>query len=139
MRFTVPQFIDYEAKIIGPLSFRQFIYIGTASGAIFVLYFSLAKINFLLFLSVSLLIFSAAVAFAFVKIGGRSLPVIFENVLRFSIAPKIYIWRKGEEKIRTFEKIEMKKEETEETPVPKIVGKSLLNKLNIQVETKTKR
>ncbi|MEK9135132.1 MAG: PrgI family protein [Patescibacteria group bacterium] len=94
MRFTIPQFIEHEAKIVGPMTFKQFIFVGMAGAAIFLLYFSIAKANFLLFLFLSIIILSLAIALAFVKIGGRTLPVILVNIFRFLIGPKKYIWRK---------------------------------------------
>ena len=32
MRFEVPQFVDIEDKIFGPLTFKQFIYIAGGAG-----------------------------------------------------------------------------------------------------------
>jgi hypothetical protein len=49
MRFLVPQFIEVEDKLFGPLSFRQFVYlvgsIGFA-GALYALYGVFAAILF---------------------------------------------------------------------------------------------
>jgi len=36
MRYTVPQFIEHEAKIIGPLTFKQFTYLAMAGAGCFV-------------------------------------------------------------------------------------------------------
>ena len=93
MRFTIPQFIEHEAKIAGPLTFKQFMYVGGAGATIFVLYFSMAKTNFALFLFLALVITLVALAMAFVKIGGRTLLTILANLFRFLIAPKKYIWK----------------------------------------------
>ena len=94
MRFTIPQFIEHEAKIIGPLTFKQFIFVGLAGAAVFLLYFSLAKTNFALFLFLGAIIMLLAVLLAFAKINGRTLPVILANIFRFLIAPRKYIWKK---------------------------------------------
>src|SRR3989344_169265 len=93
MRFTVPQFIEHEAKIVGPLTFRQFIYIGLAGGLIFIFYFTFGKKAPLIFLLISIILFVLAAAMAFVKIGGRGLPTILMNVFKFSVSPKMYIWK----------------------------------------------
>lgn len=139
MRFTVPQFIEREPKIIGPLTFRQFTYIGLAGAICFVLYFSLAKKNFLLFLLITAALMGGAVSLAFLKIGGRDLPTIFKNFLMFFISPKIYLWRKGlPPKIFKKEAKEIKKKKVEEAPSLKVAGESRLRKLSTQVETKTK-
>lgn len=136
MRFTVPQFIEHEAKIVGPLTFKQFIYFGIAGSICFILYFS---VPFSIFLLSCIVLGTTALTLAFIKIGGRGLPTILSNLLRFSIAPKMYIWKKSEKPITVFEK-EIKKnlEEREEELPLKIARGSRLNKLSTQIETKNK-
>jgi len=138
MRFTVPQFIEHEAKIVGPLTFRQFVYVGLAGAICFVLYFS---VPFSIFL-VSCIVFGAGgLAFAFLKIGGRTMPTIVANFLRYSLAPKMYIWHKKEQAVAQVYKKEVKKktEEEGEDELPlKIAEKSQLKKLHTKIETKTK-
>ena len=135
MRFTVPQFIEMEAKIVGPLTFRQFIFIGIAGAICFVLYFTFP---FSLFLLATIVLGSGAVAFAFLKIGGRGLPTILGNFLKFSLAPKIYLWGKKEVPTEVFKKEMAKAEEKKEELPLKIADKSRLKKLRTQIETKTK-
>jgi len=135
MRFTIPQFIEHEAKIIGPLTFKQFAFIGIAGGIGFVLYFTAP---FYIFLPACIALGVGAVALAFAKIGGRDLPTIVGNSLKFLISPKIYIWKKKEEKFEVFKK-EGKIAETKGDELPlKIAEKSQLKKLRTQVETKAK-
>lgn len=135
MRFTVPKFIEHEAKIVGPLTFRQFIFIGMAGGGCFILYFT---VPFSIFLIASLFLGVGAIALAFLKIGGRSLPTILGNFLKFSTSPKIFIWRKIEAPIKIFKKEKVKKETAEEELPLKIAERSQLKKLRTQIETKTK-
>lgn len=135
MRFTVPKFIEHEAKIVGPLTFKQFIFIGVAGAIGFILYFT---VPFSIFLIASLILGGGAMALAFLKIGGRSLPTILGNFLKFSISPKMFIWRKIKAPIKVFKKKEVKKKEVEEELPLKIAEKSQLKKLRTQIETKTK-
>jgi len=135
MRFTVPQFIEHEAKIVGPLTFKQFIFIGMAGAVGFILYFTAP---FYIFLIACLILGGGAVALAFLKIGGRDLPTVLGNSLKFLISPKMYIWRKKETPVRVFKKEEIKKEVPEEGLPLKIAEKSQLKKLRTQIETKTK-
>jgi len=138
MRFTVPQFIEYETKIVGPLTFRQFIFVGIAGAICFFLYFTIGKTNFSLFIIACLIIGAIAISLAFLQIGGRPLLTIIGNFLRFKLTPKIYIWGKKELPITIFKKEEIKKEEkVEELPL-KIAEKSRLKKIKTQIETKTK-
>lgn len=138
MQFTIPQFIEHEAKIIGPLTFKQFIFIGTAGAICVVLYFSIAKINFFLFLLLALLTLGIGTALALLKIGGQALPTILVSFLRFSLGPKIYLWKKKETPITFFKKVEFKKEIKEKELSLKIAEKSQLKKIRNEIEIKIK-
>jgi hypothetical protein len=135
MRFTVPKFIEHEVKIVGPLTFRQFVYIGMAGGICFILYF---LASFSIFIVGCLVLGGGAMALAFLKIGGRGLPTILGNFLKFNLSPKIFIWRKIETPIKVFKKEKVKKEEAEEELPLKIAERSQLKKLRTQIETQTK-
>ena len=138
MRFSVPQFIEYEAKIVGPLTFKQFIYVGLTAAVCFVLYFS---VPFSIFILACFVLGIGSLALAFLKIGGRPLPTIIGNFLRYSLTPKMYIWRKKEQpepKVYKKETKKKKKEEEEEELPLKIAEKSQLKKLSTKIETKTK-
>jgi len=136
MRFTVPQFIEHEAKIVGPLTFRQFVYVGLAGAICFVFYFSAPFSVFLL----SCVVFgTVGMAFAFLKVGGRTLPTIVLNFLKYKLTPKMYIWRKKEQAIIAYKKEEPSSakamEDKDELPL-KIAEKSQLKKLHTKIETK---
>lgn len=141
-QFTVPKFIEHKAKIVGPLTFDQFIYVGAAGAICFALYFTLAKTSFFLFLILAMILMGASSALAFLKSGGRSLPVVLMNFFSFSISPKIYLWqKKGGLPPKIIEKEEMPKaaKEIKEAAVPTAAGKSRLNALSKQIETKINR
>jgi len=138
MRFNVPQFIEQETKIVGPLTFRQFAFIGTAGVIGLILYTS---VPFPIFLVVSIVVGGIAVAMAFLKIGGISLPALIGNFLKFGAEPKIYIWeRKEQPGIKIYKSApEKKKTEEEEEELPlKIAGKSRLKRMHTEIETKTR-
>ena len=134
-QFTVPKFIEHKAKIVGPLTFNQFIFVGVAGAICFVFYFT---VPFFIFILLSIVVMLGGFALAFVKNGGRSLPTVLKNFLFFSFAPKIYLWKKkGGLPPKIIEKAPLPKEE-KEAPVPTIAGKSRLKNLSTQIETKTK-
>jgi len=135
MRFTVPQFIEHEVKIIGPLTFKQFFFFFLAGGACFILYFLLP---FSYFIITALLFGGGAIVLAFLKIGGRPLPTILGNFLKFSMSPKIFIWRKVETPIMVFKKAEVKEAKVKEELPLKIAEGSQLKKIRTQIEIKTK-
>jgi len=138
MRFSVPQFIEHEAKIIGPFTFKQFIYVGIAGTVCFFVFFTLGQTNFFLFLIISSLLIGGALILAFFKIEGRSLPTILGNFFKFSIGPKIFIWRKAKFPIKVLEKEKVFKQEGDAELPLKIAEKSQLRKLRNEIETKTK-
>lgn len=136
MQFTVPQFIEHEPKILGPLTLKQFAFIGTAGAICFFLYF-LAP--FPVFLIACFFIGGGGTALALLKIGGRSLPLILADFLKFNVKPKIYIWEKKEQpEIKVYKVYERKKENEEgDDKLPlKVADKSLLNKTHSKIETK---
>jgi len=134
MRFTVQQFIEHEAKIVGPLTFKQFAYIGIAAAICFMLYFS---VPFPVFILACIVIVGGAIALAFLKIGGRSLPGVIGSFLRFKLSPKMYLWKKKEGTMSVLKKTEKEEVKKKETPL-KIAGKSRLKSIQTEIETKTK-
>ena len=62
MRFEVPQFIEIEDKIFGPLTWRQFLYLGGGVGMSVVMFFTLPFLAFVIF-GLPLAILSGALAF----------------------------------------------------------------------------
>ncbi len=90
-QFTVPQFIDVEDKILGPLTVRQFVILLIMGGIDFLL-FKLA--DFTLFLAAGIPIFAFSVTLAFVRINGQPFHYYMLNLLQYSRRPKLKIWDK---------------------------------------------
>jgi PrgI family protein len=89
MQFQVPQFIEVEDKIFGPLTFRQFVYIGGGGGLAYMLFRLLPfYISFPLIAGVGGLTF----ALAFAKFNGRPFIIAMENAFFFIIHPRLYLW-----------------------------------------------
>lgn len=78
-QFTVPQFIDVEAKIIGPITGRQFIIMLSGLLIIAACYKTL---DFAAFLTAAIFIFLISVVFAFVKINGRPFHYFILNIIQ---------------------------------------------------------
>lgn len=93
MDFPVPQFIDIEERILGPLSLKQTMYLIVAAGLIFILYFFLET---WLHIVLSLLILGVAGSFSFIKIGGRTLGQFISSVVVFAFMPRMFVWKKTE-------------------------------------------
>jgi len=88
-QFTVPQFIDVEDKIIGPITARQFVIFLAAAIVIAISY----KIfDFTLFITFSIIVFLIAVLFGFVKINGRPFHFFVLNIVQTVRRPGIRVW-----------------------------------------------
>jgi hypothetical protein len=94
-QFQTPQFIEREAKVIGPFTFKQAGYLGAPLAVILLLWFVVAETNFILFVALALLLEGGGAALAFAKVEGKSIPELFMNALFFFTKPKTYVWRRG--------------------------------------------
>jgi len=103
-QFQVPQFIDVEDKILGPVTIRQFftMLIPLVVGGI--LYFILD-----LWLTIVILIPVTAITaiFAFYKPNGMRFSRFFAAFLSYTFKPRLYVW-KQEEKVKKLESLEIK-------------------------------
>lgn len=95
MQFQVPQFIEVEDKIFGPLTFKQFIYLGGGVGAAYMLWRL-----FPLFIAGPLIIGVGgfAAALAFFQFNGRPFILALENAFFFLIRGKLYLWNNEKKK-----------------------------------------
>lgn len=132
MEFTVPKFIEREARIAGPLTFKQLLILFITGAICFILY---TILPFFTFLVISFILIPVGLALAFLKIGGRSFLVILANAFWFFFSPKIFVWKKKKTPV-ILKKIEVKKT-GRELPL-KVVEGSRLKKIKIKIETKTK-
>lgn len=92
MNFQVPQFIEIENKIFGPLTFSQFIYIAGGVAIAFLLYIILP--NLYIAILPMILIISFGVLLAFYKINNRSFISILQAMIKYQLSSKLYLWQK---------------------------------------------
>ncbi len=133
MQFVIPKFIEQEAKILGSLTWKQIVIVGIAIGFCVILYFILP---FSLFIIAAIILVGGSFALAIIPIGGRSLPVVLTNFVKFTTSPKVYLWKKHPISSRKPKKYE--KEESDEESSLEFAGKSMLKKLSESIERKTK-
>lgn len=93
-QFTVPQFIDVEDKIIGPITVRQFIILIVAGFFLFLEY-KLSDLTFFLFIGIPTLL--AFIVLAFVRINGMPFHYFVLNFIQTLKKPGIRIWARSEE------------------------------------------
>jgi hypothetical protein len=92
MRFQVPQFIEVEDKIFGPLTVKQFIYLIGGAGLSFIAYTVIGN----LFVSIVAIlpIMGFALALAFYKVNNKPFINVVEAAFTYFIGSKLYIWKK---------------------------------------------
>lgn len=91
MQYQVPQFIEVEDKIFGPLSFKQFVYLAGGLGIIVVL---LTLLPFFLGVLISIPVGALSLALAFYKVNNKSFVEVLESGLFFFMNDRLYIWQK---------------------------------------------
>ena len=95
MRYQVPQFIEIEDKIFGPLTIKQFIYLCGGAGISYLVYAATsAFLPLLVIILIVLPIIAFAVALAFYKINNKPLINVVESALKYYVGGKLYIWKK---------------------------------------------
>jgi PrgI family protein len=90
MRFEVPQFIEIEDKIFGPLTWRQFLYLGGGVGMAVVMFFTLP---FLLFVILGLPLALLAAALSFYPVNNRPFSFFLEAIVNYVVGQRLYLWR----------------------------------------------
>lgn len=93
MRYQVPQFIEVEDKIFGPLTLKQFIYLVGGAGLSFVIYVLIG--NLMLSLVPIAIVMGISIALAFYKVYNH-FPLIYiaEYAFKYWLGNKLYIWKK---------------------------------------------
>ena len=91
-QFVVPQFIDVEPKIIGPITIRQFIIIVAVIVSEFLIY--RIFLNLIAMLAVGIPIAALGGAFAFAKVNGQPLHFIVLNIVQTLKKPGRRVWDK---------------------------------------------
>jgi PrgI family protein len=130
-RFVIPQFIDEEAKIIGPITMRQFLIMLCALLVSFIMFKSF---DFALFLLLGIPFFFFMLIMAFVKIRGQKFHFFLLNFIVKMRRPNVRIWDKTQQGIIEVMKLDEKKMEpprmVKETP-----SQGRLHELSLVVNT----
>ncbi|MEK7520436.1 MAG: PrgI family protein [Patescibacteria group bacterium] len=98
-QFQVPQFIDVEDKILGPITMRQFFIMLIPFGTGILLYFILTLWLAIIF---TIPVIAVAALFAFYKPYGMRFSRFFAAFLSYAMKPRMYIWHRDENVITAF-------------------------------------
>ena len=94
-QFVVPQFIDVEDKIFGPITTRQFLILLAAGILIFVAY---KYADTALFITTAVIVGGGAVVFSFVKVNGQVFHYFLLNIIQTMKKPSLRVWNKQHSK-----------------------------------------
>ncbi len=94
MLFGVPQYIDVEDKIAGPLTARQFLWMLGLGALLIVMWNIFDRVAFYVIAVPVCMVFAA---FAFYRPHGVPLIAFIGYGLTFLLQPKVYVWRRPQE------------------------------------------
>ena len=130
-QFTIPQFIDVEDKILGPLTVRQFLIMLVCAMFEFFYY---SVFDFSLFVVVGLITLAIFGILAFSTINGRPFHFFILNLIQTLKKPGLRIWSKSFETVS--KSVEVEVEVPDYIPVSgKPVTSSRLTELSLVVDT----
>lgn len=89
MQYSVPQFIEVEDKIVGPLTFKQALYLVGGAG---ISYLISRFLPLYLAIIVAAPIVILALMLAFYKINNRPFVFILESGINYFLRNKLYLW-----------------------------------------------
>ena len=93
MQFQVPQYIEVEDKLVGPLTLKQFVYLAGAGGISYILF---RKLPFLVALPLIAIIVGFALALAFYprEKFGKPFIEIIQSGARYLLRTRLYTWKR---------------------------------------------
>ena len=134
MQFKVPQNIDLQDKIIGPLTMAQFLYVMFGGLIDYILLQTLINTNSGLFFALAIPIALLAVALAFGKINDIPFPKFMQAIILYLFAPKRRLWQKSID-LTSPVKISAPLQKAKPKIVRKTVEKSELEKMASVLDT----
>lgn len=131
-KFIIPQFIDVEDRVIGPITVRQFL-VCTFGGLLIFVAYKLS--DFYLFLAETIIIAGVTAVIAFVKINGKNFHIFLLDLFEYLLkVPKFAIWQRSEY-VPIVKKIKEEKKEDNYIFVPKSMPSKKLSEISLIVDT----
>lgn len=125
MMFNVPQYIDVEDKVAGPLTAKQLMWMIGMGAVLLLLYSIFDQATFFILAIPIVLLF---VALAFYRPYGQPLISFIGSSVLFFIRPKVYVWNRPSDVLRRKQGI--KKEEKKEEKVVKAITAEEIRRLS---------
>lgn len=92
MKYQVPQFIEVEDKIFGPLTVKQFLYVAGGLSLGFIIWRSVPQKLIAFIIIIPVIIFFLALAFY--KVNNKPFVFMIENAFKYGLSGKLYIWKR---------------------------------------------
>ena len=99
VQFQIPQFIETEDKIVGPLTLKQLLYLTGAGALSFISFFIFAFWAWSILTAIAAII---GIGLAFGKYNGQPLIKVAVSAMGFLWKPRLFLWRR-EIKDRVYE------------------------------------
>ena len=90
-QFVVPQFLDVEDKILGPITARQFVIL-IADAIVLAILYKLLLFGY--FLGAGAIILGVGLALAFIRINGQPFHYFLLNIIQTLRRPILRVWNK---------------------------------------------
>jgi len=97
MQYSVPQFIDVEDKIVGPLTGKQTLYLMIGGGFLMLIF---SFFDFMFFMIIFIIVAPITLAFAFWKPKGMTVARWIANIINYHTTDHLYTWRREPEGIK---------------------------------------
>jgi hypothetical protein len=111
MQFHVPQFINVEDKIFGPLSFKQFVYLVGGAGFCVILY---AVIPYKVIAYPFIIVAAGfSLALTFYRVNDKPFIEIVQAAFSYITKSRLYLWQHREHKDKTQKQVESEAKEIE--------------------------
>lgn len=124
MRFRVPQFIDVEDKLFGPLTFKQFVYLAGGGGSVYFLWKALPT-----YISIFIIlpVLALSLSLAFYKVNNRPFIFYLQAIFVYIFSSRIYVWNQRKLK-------QKEKEKEEENYLVVNRNKNIINSLSQELD-----
>lgn len=133
-QFLVPQFIESEDKILGPITVRQFLLMLLAGFIVFLAY---RFADFSLFILITIVDIIVLGVLAFVKVNGVAFHYFLLNVLQTLKRPNLRVWNRDvtDADVRAALKKPKAQQVPDDIQVKSMIGASRLSELSLIVDT----
>lgn len=125
MNFQVPQFTDVEDRVLGPLSFKQFLYVTGGFGLGYLFFEFLSSWPLVLKVIPVILAGGFGLALAFYKVNNQPLINVLESAFNYYTHAQLYLWKKSQPASRVSKELSPQQANTGIESIPKLSASKL--------------